>query len=77
MNHKEGDIRKICYSCAHIYNSEETSTLICPKCGFNISQSAYEDIMKKVRQAVFEGWTCRREYETEVDGVRYYTEQLG
>lgn len=77
MNHKEGDIRKICYSCAHIYNSEETSTLICPKCGFNISQSAYEDIMKNVRQAVFEGWTCRREYETEVDGVRYYTEQLG
>lgn len=76
MDHKENDFRKICFRCASIYEMEDGEILTCPVCGRSIQLSMYERIMQSIRQAVFEGWTCRVEYEdAKDDEKRYYTEQ--
>lgn len=75
MDHKEGDLRKICFHCASIYEIEDGEILTCPVCGRSIPVSEYERVMQGIRQAVFGGWTCRERYEgAEDDGRRYYTE---
>ncbi len=78
MEHKEHDFRKICFYCATIYATEDKEILICPVCHKSISISEYERIMGSVRQSVFQGWTCRIEYESNEDEEKlYYTEQCG
>lgn len=78
MNHKENDLRKICFHCASVYELEDEETLTCPFCSKSIQLSEYERVMQSIRKAVFGGWTCRVEYENaENEGKRYYTEQCG
>lgn len=77
MERKEDDNRKICFYCASVYEEKDKEKLNCPVCGKIIYLSEYEKVMKNIRQAVFEGWTCRIEYENEDEGRRYYTEQCG
>ena len=70
-------IEKICFYCASVYEEKDKEILTCPICGKTIHLSEYEKVMKNIRQAVFQGWTCRIEYEHEDNGRRYYTEQCG
>ncbi|MCI9035627.1 MAG: hypothetical protein HFJ08_16605 [Lachnospiraceae bacterium] len=77
MERKENDYRKICFYCASVYEEKDKEILTCPICGKTIHLSEYEKVMKNIRQAVFQGWTCRIEYEHEDNGRRYYTEQCG
>lgn len=77
MDHNEKDYRKICFHCASVYVQEDDGLLICPVCGRSIQLSDYEKVMQNIRRAVFEGWTCRIEYENEDSGRRYYTEHCG
>lgn len=77
MEHKRGDNRKICFNCASIYEEKDEEILKCPICCKSISRNEYEKIMSCIRPIVFSSWTCRKQYENDKSGMRYYTEQCG